>query len=68
MNSLYSEKEVGLMELKSLLRAWEKESKNKDSKYSDFFIFKQIDLIRAKIKEIEGKYSEIIKKGVSKNE
>lgn len=39
---LFSEEEIRKQDIKKQIRLWKKELKNKNSKYSDCFIYRQI--------------------------
>lgn len=50
---LFTEKEIKLKDLQAQKRAWKKELKNKDSKYSDGWILKQINSYEQDINKLK---------------
>ena len=52
MFSLYTEQELKIMELKEQQKFWRYQLRNKDSRYSDFYINKMLDIISNKIKSL----------------
>lgn len=47
------ENKMDAWEIQLQIKAWKKEQKNKLSKYSDYFIQRQIDEYESKLKEIK---------------